>query len=280
MKILVRRTGALGDVVLATPVVRRLKRENPDADVAVVTAYAGVFANNPHLDANVSPEAYVSADRTVDLDLAYERRPTMHVVEAYMEEAFGDRGEPADRRQELFFDRRPVFAPNTRRRYVAVHAAKAGWRSRTLPDATWLAVCEDLKRAGFWPILVGTERDALPDARCTSFHSHDLMAQATLIASCACFVGPDSALLHVAGATDVPIVGVFTCADPKFRLPWRDGCVGLTPQLPCVGCLHRREPPVTTDACLNDERPFACVDAGFTVSAGEIVGAVDHLVGK
>lgn len=261
MRILLHRAGALGDVVLTTPIARRLRRENPEAEIVVHTAYPDVYRGSPFTATfEADPRAF---DRTIDLDLAYERRPDMHIVEAYMLHAFGDPGTPRDRRQELHYDRRRVFLPsNGGRRYVAVHAAKAGWRSRTLPGATWVEACRLLKEEGFWPILVGTQRDALPEAGCTSFHSADLMAQARLIASCDCFVGSDSGLLHVAGATDVPIAGAFTCADPKYRLPWRDGvlgggCEAVLPPLDCVGCLGRVPPPTTTESC--ERGDFACV---------------------
>src|ERR1700733_5895448 len=150
MKILVRRTGALGDVVLATPVVRRLRREHPEADIFVRAAYPDVFKDSPHrLTLNASVRLEARFDLTVVLDLAYERRPGMHVVEAYMEEAFGvaDAKAPA-MRQELFFDRRPLFAPDPRRPFVAVHAAGGGWRNRTLPRATWEKTIDGLYRAG------------------------------------------------------------------------------------------------------------------------------------
>ena len=46
--ILVRRTGAFGDVIDTTPVVRRLRQENPDAEIDVDTQYPHVFLNSPH----------------------------------------------------------------------------------------------------------------------------------------------------------------------------------------------------------------------------------------
>lgn len=280
MRILVRRAGALGDVILATPVVRRLRRENPESEIVVQTAYPDVFRNSPHVSYTVDPHnpSHGPYDQTIALDLVYERRPGMHVVEAYMLEAFGDRGEPADRQQELFYDRRPRLSPGGRP-CVAVHAAKAGWRNRTLPEATWLDVCERLKAEGLQPILVGSARDALPAASCPSFHVPDILAQAQVVASCACFVGSDSGLLHAAGATSTPIVGIFTCARPERRLPYRDGvrglrCKSVVPYIDCIGCLERREPPVTTEAC--ERGDVACVGK---VKAEAIVHAVMQLIG-
>jgi hypothetical protein len=42
--ILVRRTGAFGDVIDVTPVARRLRNENPDAEIDVDTQYPSSFS--------------------------------------------------------------------------------------------------------------------------------------------------------------------------------------------------------------------------------------------
>lgn len=277
MRILVRRTSALGDVVLATPVVRRLKRENPTASIVVQTAYPQVFHGNPNVE--LIGNVLGQDGRMVDLDLAYEKRPSMHIVEAYMLEAFkNDRGwammdDGSSKCQELFFDRTPLSAFKGEG-YVAVHAAQAGWSNRTLPRDTWKEVLHRLGVAGLRPILIGTERDAVPGFDCPSFFVPDIHAQARLIQSCVCFVGSDSALLHVAGCTDTPIVGVFTCAKPEYRLPFRDACVGVVPPgLDCLGCLERQPAPATTESC--ERGDIACVRE---VRATDIVDAALKLI--
>lgn len=64
-----------------------------------------------------------------------------------------------------------------------------------------------------------------------------------IIAESKCIVGLDSALLHLAGCTEVPIVGGFTTVDPKHRMPYRHNQLGwnyypVTPDesLECRGC--------------------------------------------
>lgn len=273
-RIVVRRSGALGDVILTTPVIRRLAFEYPKARIGVETYYRDVFRNNPLVFP--PPEDY-GYDSLINLNLAYELRPSMHIVEAYMLQAFGDEGKPEDLQQELFLPERPQIRLNPARTYVAVHAAQAGWKNRTLPSATWKEVCERLQRAKLVPILVGTERDMWP-LPVPKLSIPDIIIQASMISFCACFVGSDTSLLHAAGATMVPIVGVFTSVRPEYRLPYRNGvlgfrCKAVVPDLPCVGCHARQPVPTTTESC--EVGGIPCVRA---VSAKVIVDAVLEII--
>lgn len=141
-----------------------------------------------------------------------------------------------------------------------------------------------LRARGCFPLMVGTMRDALPGARAASFHSGDVLTQAAMIARCACFVGPDSGLLHVAGATDTPIVGVFTSVSPLYRMPlrgnpfagpsWRSTFVAVRPLgLGCLDCQARQPAPATTEHC--ERGDFACAAA---VRAEDIVEAAMRLI--
>lgn len=251
--ILVQRSGALGDVILTTPVIRRLRQENKDADIWMRTGYPEVFKNNPHCTVTAeNPPAH----KYINLDLAYEKQPSMHVVEAYMMEAFGDTGfSDASKQQELYFNTKSSLPRGVKRRFVAVHAAHAGWRNRTFSREFWAKVVRDIHDAGFWPVLLGTPNDDIgpafdvPGSRCLI---PDIHAQASIISQCVCFVGSDSSLMHVAGATQTPIVGIFTSVKPEYRLPFRPHTpsravlpVGLT----CLGCQERAPVPSTTEVC-------------------------------
>jgi ADP-heptose:LPS heptosyltransferase len=236
----------------------------PNAEITVQTAYPAVFRDNPHADYVIGPETAAPFGHDdveyllADLDLAYEMQPDRHIVDAYMRRLFGGLGD-GDLQQELFFDRRPLFS-GTRRRYAAVHAARAGWRNRTLPTSTWLAVLAGLRENGLWPILVGTERDRIETPLASACIIPDIHVQAQLIDNCAVFIGSDSALLHVAGATNTPIVGIFTSVHAEYRMPLRanDNSVAIRPRgLDCIGCQVRAPIPATTESC--ERGDIACV---------------------
>jgi ADP-heptose:LPS heptosyltransferase len=272
-RILVRRMGALGDVILATPIVRRLRRENPSAQIWMQTAYPNVFDGNVHLN----PPPIESVDRYIDLDLAYERRPHMHTVCAYMQQAFGDDGDPADRQQELFYRLDiPFTVP---RPFVVVHATGVSWRSKIRSPQWWRDVHTQLRQAGFTTVAIGTPGDFADGAQIDARQQNHLPTLAGLMHQAACFVGVDSGPLHIAGATDVPIVSLFTVCRPELRLPWRGGevgrdCLALTPSLDCVGCLHEAPPPVTMLGCRRGD--YACV-ADTSIPVERVVDAVKSI---
>ena len=80
MQVLIRRRASLGDVIMATGVVRELKKKYK-CDIDIATEYPNVFDNNPHVraiyhtDATPKVESY---DLYVNLDDAYELNPVNH----------------------------------------------------------------------------------------------------------------------------------------------------------------------------------------------------------
>ncbi len=70
-----------------------------------------------------------------------------------------------------------------------------------------------------------------------------LLECAEIMSRAACVVGVDNGLLHVAGTTDVPIVGGFTFITPESKMPYRHDQLGWNffPVVPdsslaCAGC--------------------------------------------
>src|ERR1035437_9829715 len=94
MQILVKRTAAIGDVIMSTAVVRELKkRYGSHATIDIATDFIEVYRNNPHIR-NIIPIAALpdvnGYDLYVNLDNAYELNPTEHYVDNYFHRAFGN----------------------------------------------------------------------------------------------------------------------------------------------------------------------------------------------
>lgn len=53
-----------------------------------------------------------------------------------------------------------------------------------------------------------------------------LLESTKIIAGAKTIVGLDNGLLHLAGCTDIPIVGAFSTVEPKYRMPYRNNQLG------------------------------------------------------
>ena len=145
--VLIKRNGALGDVIMTTPIVARLRHQlGPDAIINYNTFSADVFARNPHISGVNVPEPPGGYHRVIDLELAYERRPHVHAVDAYMLEVFSDLNWP-DKSLTLQKDRVDHLAYLPWERVVTLHAA-VNTPSRTFSVEFWENVIDGLLQSG------------------------------------------------------------------------------------------------------------------------------------
>jgi ADP-heptose:LPS heptosyltransferase len=253
MNYVIRRGGALGDVLCVTPIIRRLRREQPECGIIVETQCPDAIAWNPDL----GPVEEGAPEIMINLDMAYEKRPNMHVVDAYMLEAFGDPGDPAEK--SIVF---PNDAKNKLPGVAIIHAAQS-WPSRTLPFHFWDHLALQLQVNGLRPLFVGKGGDYMGPAGLPRLNRQpSLIELATLIAGASVFIGVDSALLHLAGGTETSIVGLYTCVRGAYRAPYRHGQLGwnmaiVEAEIECRGCLERQPAPVTSLSCARGDN--ACV---------------------
>lgn len=254
----IKRQGALGDVLMTTPIIKELRRRYPDAHIWVQTGCKEVFEHHPEIKRVVDHGIERWVDEVIDLDLAYELRPDLHIVDGYSYKAFGKKIE--DKRLELFSSKKDIASLKKilqsridimKDRYVALHQA-VSWDNRTWPKLYWEAVVERLLQDGFKIAIIGRKKDFSYelDPRVVNLHSQLSLSQIKeLIAYSQLFIGPDSGMLHIAMTTQTPIIGLFTIADPQLRVTRDENVISLVPQSACRFCLHAAKAPVTTLSC-------------------------------
>lgn len=268
-KICVRRSGALGDVILLTPVIRELHRRRPDSKIFIATHYPQVFDNSPWVTACIpshSADPYFF-DEFIDLDGAYENTPSIHVIEAYAQKTFSENIE--SRRLELF---RQVSHKATAEYllrgtnddpYIVLHIRRHHWPNRNLPQEFWLSVVNGLLKNWHGHLVqIGDENDGFLEGHPRLINltgKTSLPVTTEILAGARCFLGVDTATLHMAACTDTPIVSVFTCVRHEFRQPFREKSpfIAITPDIDCYGCQANYPPPVTDYRCARGDA--ACV---------------------
>jgi ADP-heptose:LPS heptosyltransferase len=249
-RILVKRTGAFGDVLCVTPVMRRLRNENPGAEIDVDTEYPRVFLNSPH---RIGFKRDITYDRVIDLNMAFERNlRRVGIVESYMEVAFGDR--EGSTRVEMSYGPPPQFGLD-RSLAITMHPARS-WPQRTLPVNFWIDLANILANRGWIVLCIGTKQD-------WGFRGHrvldlrdrfDMHMQASVIGASRAFVCSDSGPMTLAQVTDVPIVALLNMTLPWMAALERNGIVGwrfrgVSAPIECIGCSHRLAEPSTSFSC-------------------------------
>lgn len=247
-RILVKRDAANGDVLVAAGVLPALKEKYPEAEIHFSTNCGKVLLGNPHIDKMLDQiEAFNNLhryQRIIELDGAYERRPTIPLTTAYAEEA-GIRPEAMEYFVQCADEIESYEIPELKD-YIVIHAGATNWVGRNWSTEGFQQIAQWLLDEGHQVVCIGKGADReVPctidlRSRITFFEMNKLVRDAKL------FVGIDSMPMHIAQILDTPGVSFFGCIDPKLRI-FNSKMTGVTaPNLPCLGCHHRRLAPAIT----------------------------------
>lgn len=275
-RIVVRRGGARGDVIMVVPVITALRKKFPKSVIVVSTVCTDVFDGNPDVsEVTVQGVPLRKTDLTFDLDMAYERRPEVHPIKAYADicgvevEDYHPKLYPNDTARMVAQQRLPSGP-----KYAIIHPANIpGWAGRQWAPSRMVPVIAALKDRGYKTVLVGA--DGTPalavdlDFRNVAFsHLVAIMERAHL------FVGLDSMPFHVAQACRLPAVAIFGCVDPELRVVPGGRSLGVVAEgVGCLGCHNWLPAPRTvTEACPRGTN--ACMEK---LLPEDVIRAVDRV---
>ena len=272
VKIIVNRAAAMGDVLFTTPVVRRLRRTYPDAKIYIQTQHPHTYFGNE--DINGINRIDITPDLFIDLDMSYETRPTLHQLDAYMLEAFGDTGDGHDRSVVFRIAEGNIDNDN----YVVVHPHVA-WENRTLSRQWWGDLTQRLSK-DYTVVSTGTALDHdLSDFGAIDTRGRYSLAQQALIMAKSRAVICGGGIIVLAQVTDAPVICFGTISRKEHYMAHRHGELGwnttvIMSPVPCVSC-REHEPPNTFFKCRYGTN--ACVSA-FDVDEvyGTVINAINN----
>jgi ADP-heptose:LPS heptosyltransferase len=258
--VLLVRLRSMGDCVLTTPAIEILKSARPDLRIGVMVedAFAGVYRDNPRIDAILRPTTGAALGYRPRLAVNLHGGPRSVALTAASLARFRA-GFSHYRSQWLYNVRIPraqeILLVN-RKVHTAEHVASAmfhlGIARRDIPRAslyttvepprgryavihplassvtkTWPAkrfcnVAQVLKLLGLDPLFLGAAEDDLSD-----FKAYRLLQGASLdelkavISGAALFLGNDSGPAHIAAAFGVRTVVLFAGSDAEVWKPWK-----------------------------------------------------------
>lgn len=247
--IVITRTYAIGDVLLTTPIIAALKEREPTAKIVVRSKYPEIFESNPLVDQslNVRDPFNVSGDMMrIDLDMAYENRPGMPIVDAYAEAA----GVALrDRHRHLMFyakDHDVRWAQQSISRggapWCAIAPGPTTWRGKNWMPDRWATIAAFVRSCGYRVMLIGAEAVIPMDSDLDLRGKVSISQSAAALQCCDVFIGVDSLPMHLAMSQGVRSIGLFGATDS--RLIFVDQNLGVSvhgnpKDAPCIGARHR-----------------------------------------
>ena len=276
-KILLIRHGALGDVIWTTPIARQIWRDHGgDCLIDVLTLKPEVFQGSPWVNMALTPETFDNRqklyDKTINLDLAYEKYPSMHLLAAYAKFSHGSIQGISALEPELFETRHDQAAVQQRidteidGQFLVLHMRRDTWPSRNLSISKWRAIVDELLSTTNLKIVqVGSPNEICfdHDPRLINLMGQlSLQQLKVLIAKSRVYLGIDSGTLHVAACTETPIDALFTSCHHTYREPLGRDKTHFYPipaDIECYGCQSRMPPPVTGVICARGD--VACIES-------------------
>ena len=262
--ILINRQAEGGDVLMTTPIVRKLYNDyngECDIDFFVIEHCREYIENNPYIRAVYSglpsEETKQNYDRVIDLDLVYEKSPEVHAIDAYAMHVFGNTD--FDKSVELTVlpkdKARAQQLLSTIGNYVVLHQRRYPWPSRNIPEEFWRVVVRKiLNETELFVVQIGSVREPA-----FSGHSRLIDARGSLsvpqlkevIASAKLYMGVDSGPAHVASATETDMLVLYTSVREEYRRPLRQKgkFIPVAANIDCYGCHAKNPAPCTTFIC-------------------------------
>jgi ADP-heptose:LPS heptosyltransferase len=292
-KFLIIRNGALGDVLMTTPMVRGLY-ESHDGKISIdiATFYPDVFNNSPYIKKTLNPKflnrGIHDYDHVINLNGVYERAPAVHPVNAYAKVALGS--QIYNRRLDLFSSKddekyMSEAIANIGRPYFVLHHLHHEWPNRNISEDVWLYIVEAIaKHRGIKLIFIGSRQQSHAHTGEFSEDHRDkytVQQLGILMKMSLGFIGADSAPAHIAATTDVPISVFYTCAHHEVRMPLRSHgeFLPLYPNIDCYGCLI--DSPMKNASYYCKRGDNACVTTEYlTGNREKIIYFVDSCVDR
>jgi ADP-heptose:LPS heptosyltransferase len=230
-KILLIRPGGFGDLLFLTPSISEMKRRWPSCEIHV-SAFARYqsILKTAQVDSVIGYPVAVEDvhlyDAVVFLENVIEGNPDAEVKHAVdvVADRIGLTGLTSKQMEYTFTPDELEWAaaryPRTSKRRIAVQISASG-HARNYPQNLLMEVLASLLKKGFEIYLLGHPGEipgkTPPGIRNLTLENISFRQSVAAMATCDIVLGPDSVMIHLAGAINMPALGLYGPFPWKLR---------------------------------------------------------------
>jgi len=240
--IVIKRSASLGDVFLITPVIEALKLKEPDSVIMVMTQYPQAIEANNDIDYLAPLNHPIPCDEFINLDYAYEKDFTRHIVDAYADVA----GVKLKRKTGILYvsqeDKELVdsLLPDNWGKSITIDYSDT-WGGKAWDKEKYNELSALIKPDGYKIIGIGlghnTGKNYSPELNLVNALTP--LQTGMVIAKSALFIGHEGLLVHFAQAVKVPAVALYGCTTPELVNTMTPILHTVVSPAACRGCRHR-----------------------------------------
>lgn len=267
--LVLRCLGGLGDMLMLTSAIRGIKEQNPDLPLIVCTTpkyppfgcLFDLLKNNPCIDKVIGMEDLINYDfvKTYNFQTNAETNievnpasKTSNRIDIYCELA---KVQPSSmlpvyvvsEDERKWAEEWLIKIPTDRRGilfgiHVSASVARRNWPREKVLLLSFLLTS---KYPNSSVLLFEDTQYQTPEEKYPNIYhvkNMPLRQVGALVEKCDLIVVPDSSLLHIAGALQKRIVGIFGSTPPEARLNRYEKSIAVTMEYPCQPCWYDRCP--------------------------------------
>jgi len=281
-RVLLIRPGGFGDLMFLTPLAAEIKRRWPGCrvDIACAPAFASIVPALCHVDGCIEYPFQVDVldqyTGHVWLENVIENNPRaadLHAVDVLAERAGLEIA--GSKAVELTLNHIPPSTPR-----LAIQWTSSA-RCRSWPHQHNLDVAKHFHAEGWEVVFFGrpgevkiAEEERIVNG---STRGWDMMESLRQLSRSTVLLGPDSALVHAAGAMGMPAVAIYGTFPAALRTIHHPSVVPLTGKAPCAPCFHHQRGALQWPALCPAPHGSNWCEALANVSPEDAIQAIEKL---
>lgn len=270
--VIVKRTGAMGDVIMMEPVLEKLYYDGYRVILDTNASYMGLFSNHfypiEHISSVNNDE--LTNCRVINLDMAYEVKPKELVLKSYFEAAGIEKYEL--RNPRLNYNYKPELRMFND--YIVLHIDTTTIPHRDVHGVDWKEIVRWIEGNTKYKVFqIGRNNSQDAGLRVNTMNENML---AYFIAGASYFIGIDSGPSQIAVATGVKSVIFFGSVNPLLRYINHDNNLYLIKDCPIAKefCYHSVIGVKGVDCEVKDASTPPCI----TWNTEEIIFELDNFL--